>query len=76
MANCNCIPSPAPPQSGEGERQLPTPPRPFGPPLPAGQGGKPPNCNYTPPQAFSHFSLISAAYNLDKAIDGKKDPES
>ena len=28
------------------------------------------------PQAFSHFSLISAAYNLDRAIDKKKSPES
>jgi len=27
------------------------------------------------PQAFSHFALISAAYNLDRAIDKKKDPE-
>ena len=26
------------------------------------------------PQAFSHFSLISAAYNLDRAID-KKEPQ-
>jgi GH15 family glucan-1,4-alpha-glucosidase len=28
------------------------------------------------PQAFSHFSLISAAYNLDRAIDRKQPSEN